>query len=104
MAERPGNLFSTDVRQRAGSKSINYQLQPSTRLNTADIILAASGQSSGRLRFDDFTPLPCGDPNCAAIGYLLKIDGQIRSVSDFIDFKNVQGFLGTQSPLQDWKT
>ena len=67
-----------------------------TRLNTADIILAAVGQSSGKLRFDDFTPLPCGDPNCAAIGYLLKIGGQIRSVSDFIDFKNVQGFLGTK--------
>jgi hypothetical protein len=68
----------------------------SQRLNTADIILAAVGQSSGRLRFEDFTPLPCGDPNCATIGYLLKIGGEIRSVSEFIDFKNVQGFLGTK--------
>jgi uncharacterized radical SAM superfamily Fe-S cluster-containing enzyme len=67
-----------------------------TRLNTADIILAAVGQSDGKLRFDDFTPLPCGDPNCATIGYLLKLDGQVRSVSDFIDFKNVQDFLGTK--------
>ena len=68
----------------------------SGRLNTADIILAAVGQSGGRLRFDDFTPLPCGDPNCAVIGYLLKVGGQIRSISDFIDFKNVQGFLNTK--------
>jgi len=66
------------------------------RLNTADIILASVGQSGGKLRFDDFTPLPCGDPNCATIGYLLKVRGQIRSVSDFIDFKSVQGFLGTK--------
>ena len=66
------------------------------RLNTADIILAAVGQSAGKLRFEDFTPLPCGDPNCATIGYLLKVGGQIRSVSDFVDFKNVQGFLGTK--------
>ena len=73
-----------------------FNLQPSTRLNTADIILAAVGQSSGKLRFEDFTPLPCGDPNCATIGYLLKVGGEIRSVSDFIDFKNVQGFLGTK--------
>ena len=65
-------------------------------INTADIILAAVGQSGGQLRFDDFTPLPCGDPNCATIGYLLKIAGKIRSVSDFIDFKNVQGFLSTR--------
>ena len=70
--------------------------KPSARLNTADIILAADGQSDGKLRFEDFTPLPCGDPNCATIGYLLKVAGQVRSVSDFIDFKNVQGFLGTK--------
>src|SRR5207249_9297139 len=41
---------------------------PQTRLNTADIILAAVEQSQGKLRFEDFTPLPCGDPNCATIG------------------------------------
>jgi uncharacterized radical SAM superfamily Fe-S cluster-containing enzyme len=63
------------------------------RLNTADIILAAVQQSDGKLRFDDFTPLPCGDPNCATIGYLLKIGGAVRSISDFIDFTSVQGFL-----------
>ena len=63
------------------------------RLNTADLILAAVEQAAGRLRFEDFTPLPCGDPNCATIGYLLKIGGTTRSVSDFIDFGKVQGFL-----------
>jgi 7,8-dihydro-6-hydroxymethylpterin dimethyltransferase len=72
------------------------RMPAATHLNTADIILAAVGQSNGKLRFEDFTPLPCGDPNCATIGYLLKVGGQIRSVSDFIDFKNVQGFLGTK--------
>jgi uncharacterized radical SAM superfamily Fe-S cluster-containing enzyme len=77
-----------------GLSTINSQ--PSTHLNTADIILAAVGQSSGKLRFEDFTPLPCGDPNCATIGYLLKVGGQVRSVSDFIDFRNVQDFLGTK--------
>ncbi len=69
---------------------------PSARLNTADIILAAVAQAGGKLRFDDFTPLPCGDPNCATIGYLLKVDGQVRSVSDFIDFTAVQGFLANK--------
>ena len=63
------------------------------RLNTADIILASVQQSNGKLRFEDFTPLPCGDPNCATIGYLLKVGGAVRSVSDFIDFTAVQGFL-----------
>jgi hypothetical protein len=66
---------------------------PAPPLNTADILLAAVGQSGNRLRFDDFTPLPCGDPNCATIGYLLKIDGQVRSIGDFVNFTEVQGFL-----------
>ncbi len=63
------------------------------RLNTADVILGAVEQADGKLRFDDFTPLPCGDPNCATVGYLLKIGDTVRSVSDFIDFSAMHGFL-----------
>ncbi|BCU76518.1 radical SAM protein [Luteolibacter sp. LG18] len=66
---------------------------PGARLNTADIILGAVEQSGGRLRFEDFTPLPCGDPNCATIGYLLRTPYGVRSISEFIDFASVQGFL-----------
>ena len=67
--------------------------RPRTRLNTADIILALVSQSAGQIGFDDFTPLPCGDPNCATIGYLLKTPGGICSLSEFIDFRQIQGFL-----------
>jgi uncharacterized radical SAM superfamily Fe-S cluster-containing enzyme len=63
------------------------------RLNTADIIIGAVEQAAGRLRFEDFTPLPCGDPNCATIGYLLRTPIGVRSISEFIDFASVQGFL-----------
>lgn len=66
---------------------------PGQRLNTADLLLAAVGQSAGQLTFDDFTPLPCGDPNCATIGYLLRLDGKVHSVSEFLDFAQLQGFL-----------
>lgn len=63
------------------------------RLNVADIITACIGQSDGLLSSADFTPLPCGDPNCSTIGYLLRTPQGIRSVSEFIDFSAVQGFL-----------
>ena len=69
------------------------RLSYTERLNTADIILAAVEQSQGKLRFEDFTPLPCGDPNCATIGYLLKANERTYSISDFIDFTQVQDFL-----------
>jgi uncharacterized radical SAM superfamily Fe-S cluster-containing enzyme len=63
------------------------------RLNTADIIRGAVEQSAGRLRVEDFTPLPCGDPNCATIGYLLRLSDGIHSASEFIDFRLLGGFL-----------
>jgi uncharacterized radical SAM superfamily Fe-S cluster-containing enzyme len=66
---------------------------PAMRLNTADILLAAVAQSAAQLRFEDFTPLPCGDPNCATIGYLIRYGGRTYSISDFVDFSRLQGFL-----------
>ncbi len=110
----PVGTRSTASRTSSGKDGDAVERVPTNgRLNTADIILAAVGQSGGKLRFEDFTPLPCGDPNCATIGYLLKVDEHgradlpvgldapqrvptVRSISDFIDFKNVQGFLGTK--------
>lgn len=63
------------------------------RLTTADVLVNAVEQSAGRLTIEDFTPLPCGDPNCATIGYLLRLPGGIQSVSQFVDFTRLQGFL-----------
>ncbi|MBB5353275.1 hypothetical protein HNR46_003530 [Haloferula luteola] len=65
----------------------------SIRLNAADILLAVLEQSEGKLSVEDFTPLPCGDPNCATIGYLLRTPLGVRSISEFIDFASLQGFL-----------
>jgi len=70
-----------------------HSATPRTRLNTADLLLAAVEQSAGQLRFEDFTPLPCGDPNCATIGYLIRREGKVWPVSDFLDFTQLQGFL-----------
>lgn len=63
------------------------------RLNSADLLLGCIEQSGGKLSERDFTPLPCGDPNCAIIGYLLRTPYGTRSISDFVDFASLQGFL-----------
>lgn len=77
-----------------GSGRSYDRAEASVSINTADIILGLVEQSGGVAGFDDFTPLPCGDPNCATIGYLLKMGGQVRSISEFVDFGTLQGFLG----------
>jgi len=66
---------------------------PTRRLNAADIQLALIDQSDGLLTERDFTPLPCGDPNCHTIGYLLRRGETVLPVSKFVDFSQVQGFL-----------
>ena len=63
------------------------------RLNTSDILTNVVEQSAGKIRFEDFTPLPCGDPNCATIGYLIRQGKNVWHVSDFLDFTKLQGFL-----------
>lgn len=84
---RGPKVASTLVEGRDGSTKV----EPT--LNTADIIIGAVEQSGGRLRFEDFTPLPCGDPNCATIGYLIRQGDKVWHVSDFLDFTKLQGFL-----------
>ena len=92
-ADAASNLPTPTSVVGAAEPTIRNSQSAIRNLNTADVILALVAQSATRLRFDDFTPLPCGDPNCATIGYLLKIGGQTRSISDFVDFRQVQDFL-----------
>jgi len=63
------------------------------KINPAELLQALFDRSGGRLAARDFTPLPCGDPNCATIGYLLRTPLGTRSLADFIDFAELQGFL-----------
>ena len=50
-------------------------------------------QSDGLLSSADFTPLPCGDPNCHTVGYVLR-RGDVRiPASKLVDFSVLQGFL-----------
>ncbi len=84
---RPGPLNHGVVPQHGAETA------PLLAMNTADVILGLIEHSGGTLTADSFTPLPCGDPNCATIGYLLKIGGTVRSISDFVDFSEVQDFL-----------
>lgn len=63
-------------------------------ITPADIILGLNEQSSGVIALDDFTPLPCGDPNCSTIGWLFRMDGKYFSPSAFnIDIPALQANL-----------
>ncbi len=60
-------------------------------INVADIILELVDKSDGVLSGNDFTPLPCGDPNCLTIGWLMRLGGKYHSPSKFgIDIPALQ--------------
>ncbi len=69
------------------------QRPPTERLSVADIVLGLIDQSRGLLSDADFTPLPCGDPNCHTVGYLLRRGSDVLPVSRLVDFSAMQGFL-----------
>ncbi len=63
-------------------------------ITTADIILGLHDQSGGQVALDDFTPLPCGDPNCATIGWRFRIGEKHFSPSAVgIDIPKLQANL-----------
>jgi len=76
-----------------GESNTGFQWPETRRLNVADIIQAAVAQSEGRLSAADFTPLPCGDPNCHTVGYLLRQGDQLIGLSALVDLPDWQGFL-----------
>lgn len=62
-------------------------------ISVGEVILNLVEQAPDLLAVDDFTPLPCGDPNCHTIGYLLRTDDGPAGLSRLVDLGALQGFL-----------
>ncbi|MCH8823816.1 MAG: radical SAM protein [Planctomycetes bacterium] len=62
-------------------------------ISVGDVILNLVEQAEGLMSYEDFTPLPCADPNCHTIGYLLRTPNGPVGVSKLIDLPSMQGFL-----------
>ncbi len=62
-------------------------------ITVGDVILGLVEQAPDLLRLEDFTPLPCGDPNCHTIGYLLRTGDSVTGISRLVDLSSIQGFL-----------
>jgi hypothetical protein len=53
-------------------------------------------QSHGVMCEADFTPLPCGDPNCHTISYLLRMPQSVVGLSRLLDLPALQNFLSNR--------
>ena len=62
-------------------------------IGTGEVISAICEQASDLLCPSDFTPLPCGDPNCHTISYLVRKDDGPVALGKLMDLSSLQGFL-----------
>ncbi len=88
-------MFSSG-RLPAESKTLPMAYIAPAPISVGDCIVALSEQSRGLMSEEDFTPLPCGDPNCHTISYLLRLPGGPQPLSKLIDVKAMQGFLSNR--------
>ena len=62
-------------------------------MGVSDAIRACVKQAPELLAEADFTPLPCGDPNCHTIAYILRTPNGPTGLSRLIDVSKYAGFL-----------
>lgn len=63
-------------------------------ITVADVIHGLHDQSGRAIDLGDFTPLPCGDPNCSIIGWVFRMAGKTYSPTEFgIDLAALQAKL-----------
>ncbi len=65
-------------------------------ISVGDIVQALAKQASEFVSAEDFTPLPCGDPNCHTIGYILRTKDGTVPLSRLISLEALQGFLSNR--------
>ncbi len=78
---------------RIPARSATLPIAAPEPISVGDVIVALAGQSHGLLSCEDFTPLPCGDPNCHTISYILRMPGGPTALGRVVGLNAVQGFL-----------
>ena len=57
-----------------------------TPVNVADVIHSVA--RGGVMDLGSWMPLPCSDPNCGTVGFLVRMGGMWHPVSKFVDLRN----------------
>jgi 7,8-dihydro-6-hydroxymethylpterin dimethyltransferase len=83
-----------------GSGGGQFEHDPLDRLTIPGVIQRIDEQSQGKLRFADFSPLPCSHPQCVSLTYLLRLnDGSHIPFARFVDFKRHGTLLRSSATL-----
>ncbi len=88
-----GRVATIESRTLPVFPSGNASTQYVNTMGVSDAVDACVTQAPELLAEADFTPLPCGDPNCHTIAYILRTPGGPVGLSRLIDVPKYAGFL-----------
>ncbi len=67
---------------------------PLSRVTATGVLRRLEEQTEGRLRREDFLPIPCSHPDCATVNYLVRADhGTWRSVTELLGRERIREHL-----------
>jgi hypothetical protein len=73
---------------------------PKDRLTIPGVIRRIDEQTGGKVKYQDFFPLPCSHPQCVSLTYLLRLeDGTAVPFARFIDFEKYTTLLRSSATL-----
>jgi uncharacterized radical SAM superfamily Fe-S cluster-containing enzyme len=73
---------------------------PMDRLTIPGVIRRVDEQTSGKVGYTDFFPLPCSHPQCVSLTYLLRLDdGTSVPFARFVDFEKHATLLRSSATL-----
>jgi len=77
-----------------------FDADPLDRLTIPGVLRAVEQQSGGKLRADDFFPLPCPHPHCVALTFMLRLeDGDYLPLARFAQVERYGGLLRNSATL-----
>jgi len=84
----------------SGRGGASFGGDPLDRVTVPGVMRAIEAQTSGRIAFTDFCPLPCPSPHCVALTYLLRLDdGSYVPFPRFADLRKHGGLLRNSASL-----
>jgi uncharacterized radical SAM superfamily Fe-S cluster-containing enzyme len=96
------HILSLNIQPMAytGQGGGRFSHDPMDRLTIPGAIQRVAEQTDGRLRFEDFFPLPCSHPQCVSLTYLLRLeDGSHLPFARFVDFRRHGTLLRSSATL-----
>jgi len=83
-----------------GLGGAKFAHDPMDRITIPGVIKRVAEQTDGRLRYEDFFPLPCSHPQCVSLTYLLVLhDGTAMPFARFVDFTKYGTLLRSSATL-----